>query len=165
MNKERNTSHEVSRNFMETKFANTKITATVHELGFKVKYLGVKVHEYQIADFINEVIDHVGAEEAEAMFFKRRSRDRSRTHHMTLFNDMRIQNIGEQFSSVIGSEMELTLTGIGSVTKGDNTAWYITVNSADADAFVSEHNVQSRDWHITLGFTIKDIHGVPKVAF
>jgi hypothetical protein len=57
---------------------------------------------------------------------------------------------------------DLEMPGIGMATKSDNTSYFIVCESNKLDAIRTRYDLPKFDFHITLGFKWKDVHGVPK---
>lgn len=52
--------------------------------------------------------------------------------------------------------------GLGMVEEGENAAWFKVISWPSANLFREDLGLPSADFHITLGFRYKDIHGVSK---
>lgn len=52
--------------------------------------------------------------------------------------------------------------GIGSVTQGDNQAYFDVVEWPECQAWRASLGLEPKDLHVTAGFKESDIHGVPK---
>jgi hypothetical protein len=57
---------------------------------------------------------------------------------------------------------DLYMRGIGTATKNTNTTYFIVCNSDKLDAIRKRFNLPEHDFHITLGFNLKDVFGVRK---
>jgi hypothetical protein len=54
------------------------------------------------------------------------------------------------------------MIGVGQATKETNTAYFIVCESEKLDAIRTRFGLPKHDFHITIGFNPKDVHGVPK---
>jgi hypothetical protein len=52
--------------------------------------------------------------------------------------------------------------GLGKVTVGKNSAWFKVVEWKSAGSFRQKLELPEKDYHITIGFILNDIHSVPK---
>lgn len=85
-------------------------------------------------------------------------------YHITVFNVMEWSK-GVIRHDVIGELMstaDFRYLGIGSISNGDRTTYFIPVESALLDSIRAAHGHEKRDMHITIGFTHKDLFHLPK---
>lgn len=59
-------------------------------------------------------------------------------------------------------ETEPEFVGLGRQTEGDNEVYFVVVNWPEAQAVRDAFGLPPKDFHITIGYTEEDIHGVPK---
>lgn len=52
--------------------------------------------------------------------------------------------------------------GLGKVSDGENEAYFVVIDWPEAQKFRAQYGLPSLDFHITMGFSNKDIHDVPK---
>jgi hypothetical protein len=57
---------------------------------------------------------------------------------------------------------DLEILGVGKASKGDNTAYFIVCSSDSLDAVRTRFNLPKQDFHVTLGFNVKDVFSVRK---
>jgi len=118
---------------------------------------------------------------------KKEERDKGGHHHITLMlkQDVKkaIESLPSTFPSLIPANatassltiedllnvMEKTLDlsdlkplGIGRVAKSGAEALFVVVEWPSANQFLNTVGADKRDFHVTLGFKDKDIHGVAK---
>ena len=55
-----------------------------------------------------------------------------------------------------------TSLGVGTATKGDNTAYFEVISWPEAQRWRKDLGLGEKDLHITIGFIGSDVHGVPK---
>lgn len=122
------------------------------------RFVGVDVSEQAVASLLAEARSSLaGFEEAEQRKF---ARDGRRWHvTVALFNELKKY---PALRSSIGKEVELDFLGIGEVTRGESKAWFIVVESRELTELLAEAGAPARDFHVTIGFTEADIHGVRK---
>lgn len=82
-------------------------------------------------------------------------------YHITMFNvmEMKLKEVtGIKIDESIryGSHM-FEYKGIGSITKGDMSTYYVVVDSDEMNIERNIVGLPSRDLHITIGFTHKDL--------
>lgn len=62
----------------------------------------------------------------------------------------------------IGKAESFCILGLGKNSTSDNIAFYAVVESEGLDALRNKLLLPKRDFHITIGFSSRDIHGVKK---
>lgn len=134
-------------------------------------YLGLNIPFDIVEPFLNELKDILGEEEF-TVYTKNQSDRDSGKHHLTLINvadyNRLIAEVGmdkfiNSLELIFNYEIDdLEMPGIGTATKSDNTAYYIVCKSDKLDAIRTRYSLPKFDFHITLGFKWKDVHGVPK---
>lgn len=134
-------------------------------------YLGLNIPPDIVDPYLNELQNILGDEEFEIFTKNQQQRD-SGKHHMTVINvadyNRLIQEVGmdrfiNSLELIFNYEVDdLEMKGIGTATKSDNTAYYIVCKSDKLDAIRTRYSLPKFDFHITLGFKWKDVHGVPK---
>ena len=82
-------------------------------------------------------------------------------YHITLFNVMEMKlktnaDINKFIGYKYGSHT-FQYKGIGSITKGDKSTYYVVVESYEMNIERNIVGLPSRDLHITIGFTHKDL--------
>ena len=78
---------------------------------------------------------------------------------VALFNELKKW---PELRSLIGREVELDFVGIGEVQRGAHKAWFVVVESRELSELLASAGAPPRDFHVTIGFTETDIHGVRK---
>lgn len=122
------------------------------------RFVGVDVSEASIEDFLTEARGTIeGFAAAERRKF---ARDGRRWHvTVALFNELKKW---PELRSLIGREVELNFVGIGEVQRGAHRAWFVVVESRELSELLAAAGAPPRDFHVTIGFTEADIHGVRK---
>lgn len=129
-------------------------------------YYGSTVDVASIANILKAWGSHVGYKNAEAMLANKDERDGGRAFHVTVLDPKETRMLkkqGADLSEIESSQLNAVPQGVGKQVDAEgNEVWFIPAKSPDADALRSKLGLAPKDYHITLGFTKKDIHGVPK---
>jgi len=83
----------------------------------------------------------------------------SGSYHITIFN---VMECGKYYidKDIIGktyNSNDLEYKGIGSISKDNNTTYFVVVESEAINANRTDMGLKKRDLHITIGFTQKDL--------
>jgi len=81
--------------------------------------------------------------------------------HMTIVNPIEYQTLADP-AKILGYKIRIHLYGLGRVSKGDNTAYFVIADSNDGRFIRQKHLLAPKDFHVTLGFNEQDVHGVDK---
>lgn len=130
-------------------------------------YYGSTVDVAAITPILKAWGAHVGYKNAEAMLANKDERDGGRAFHVTLIDPKetrQLRKAGVDLSEIENGEVNAVPQGVGKQVdpESGNETWFITAESPQADALRGKLGLGEKDYHITLGFTQKDIHGVPK---
>lgn len=122
------------------------------------RFVGVDVSEDSIESFLKEARESIeGFAAAERRKF---ARDGRRWHvTVALFNELKKW---PELRSLIGREVEFSFVGIGEVAREAHRAWFIVAESPELSELLATAGAPPRDFHVTIGFTEADIHGVRK---
>jgi len=134
-------------------------------------YLGVKISPQIVEPFLNELKDLIGEEDFNTYTDLQKKRDHG-SYHLTVINVMEynklmsekgMDNFVNSLDDVLKYEIDdLKLKGIGSATKNENRSYFIVCESDKLDTIRDRYELNKFDFHITLGFKWKDVHGVRK---
>lgn len=134
-------------------------------------YLGVDINVGVLLPYFEKLYE-IGVDEAEIdhMCELKFKRDRG-NYHMTVLaahefkHALNYFNITD-FKEIPGFLMvpvgDIILHGIGVSKKDGNVAYYVVCTSERLNAFRKKLELPPKDFHITLAFKDKDVHGVPK---
>lgn len=130
-------------------------------------YYGSAVPVADIAHIVSAWGAHVGYDNARAMLENKDARDGGREFHLTLIDPKETRMLRKQgvdLTEIEDAQLRAVPQGVGKQTdeSSGNETWFITAESPGADELRSRLGLGTKDYHITLGFTQKDIHGVPK---
>lgn len=134
-------------------------------------YLGIDIPKDSILTFLNEMKDIIGEDDFKTYTELQQKRD-SGHYHITainvmeynkLANEMGIDGFVNSLEPIFKYEIDdIKMMGIGSATKNENRAYFIVCKSDKLEAIRWRFNLPEQDFHITLGFKWKDVHGVRK---
>jgi len=121
-----------------------------------------------LAGLINQadIIEYLGQMKVilSDRYEKFRQHQRARDHglfHLTLINPFEYQALVDK-QQVIGRKIRVQLHGLGRVSQGSNTAYFVVASSSDGQFLRQNMLLGNKDFHVTLGFDSKDVHGVDK---
>jgi len=137
------------------------ITVTLVQLQDKqgLKYIGGLVSSEYLAPYLAQMKQRITAD-----FSAYRENQASRDHgkfHMTLINPYEYKEV-DQSKVAIGDTVTITLKGLGQVTKDDKEAYFVVVESSMAQSLRHQLKLNTKDFHVTLGFKPQDVYGVSK---
>jgi len=133
-------------------------------------YLGIHFNQEEINPFLNQMKEHLG-ENFEEYHKLQQSRDHGK-FHMTFMSVMEFNSVSKQvgfdkFTSYLDHLTkvnfdDIKLLGLGTAEKAGNKCFFVVLNSDLLQAARQNLGLDEKDFHITLGFKYKDVHGVPK---
>ena len=133
-------------------------------------YLGIKIQDTQVHPFLEQLKDILG-EQFEEYTSNQKKRD-SDAYHITVINvidysrltkEMGIDKFVNSLDGILKASIDdLKLMGVGKAQKNENTAYFVVCRSELLDEVRKMYNLPEQDFHITLGFKHKDVHGVRK---
>ena len=134
-------------------------------------YLGIKVPNTIVDVYLDQLKTILSKEDFEIYTSNQQKRDRSQ-FHITVINvidynrlskEMGIDKFVNSLEPVFDFEIDdLKLLGIGRSQRNENTAFYVVCQSDKLDTIRDSYGLSKHDFHITLGFKWKDVHGVRK---
>lgn len=130
-------------------------------------YLGVNIYKEFVYPYLEKMKSILGEDYDEFVKYQQ-DRDRGH-HHCTLFKvadlnkvtkDMvKIQNL----TNLIGTKItDFRPMGLGSVERQGNKTYFIVIRSEQLQDIRRAFGLDEIDFHITLGFKYKDVHGLRK---
>jgi hypothetical protein len=133
-------------------------------------YLGIKIQDTQVHPFLEQLKDVLG-DQYEEYTSNQKKRD-SGGYHITVINVIDYNRLSKEngidkfvnsLDAILKASIDdLKLMGLGRAQKGENTAYFIVCESELLDEVRKMYNLPEQDFHITLGFKHKDVHGVRK---
>ena len=134
-------------------------------------YLGVKIEPGVVEPFLNELKENIGDDDFKVFTENQQKRDHGQ-HHLTvisvmdynrLIKEMGMDKFVNSLDAVLKYEIDdLKMMGVGTATKNENRAYFIVCKSDKLNAVRKRYELPEFDFHITLGFKWKDVHGVRK---
>jgi hypothetical protein len=133
-------------------------------------YLGIKIQETEVRTFLEQLKDVLG-DQYEEYTSNQKKRD-SDGYHITVINVIDYNRLSQEngidkfvnsLDQVLKASIDdLKLMGLGKAQKNENTAYFVVCKSDLLDEVRRMYNLPEKDFHITIGFKHKDVHGVRK---
>jgi hypothetical protein len=133
-------------------------------------YVGIHFEPEEIHPFLNQLKEHLG-DSFDEYHNLQQTRDQG-NYHMTFISVPEFgassKNMGfDKFTSYLEHLMkvnfdDIKFLGLGTAEKAGNKAYFIVLNSNLLDETRTNFGLDKKDFHITIGFKWKDVHGVPK---
>jgi len=134
-------------------------------------YVGINIPNEDVEPHLEKLKEILGEEDFEIFTQNQKMRDHGH-YHITVINVMDCNRLSKEMgmSNFVKSvELafeypieDLELLGVGTASKNDNTTYFIVCQSDSLDAVRTRFNLPKQDFHVTLGFNVKDVFGVPK---
>jgi hypothetical protein len=134
-------------------------------------YVGINIPEDVVQPHLEKLKEILGEEDFEIFTQNQKMRDHGH-YHITVINVMDCNRLSKEMGManfVKSVELafeypieDLELLGVGTASKNDNTTYFIVCQSDSLDAVRTRFNLPKQDFHVTLGFNVKDVFGVPK---
>ena len=137
-------------------------------------YLAVKIPKEVVEPYLEEfkdLLDKKSAYDFETYSGNQKLRDHNE-YHITVINvadynrlagEIGIREFIDSIELLFKYEIDdLEMLGIGTASKRNNTTYFVVCNSDKLDAIRERFNLSEQDFHITLGFSPKDVFGVRK---
>jgi hypothetical protein len=134
-------------------------------------YLGIKIPVTMIQSYLNELKEILGEDDYVKFTENQIKRDGGH-YHITVINvadynrlskQMGIDRFVNSLDPIFKYPIDdLKLLGVGRAQKNENTAFYVVCNSGKLEAIRTRFELGEQDFHITLGFSWKDVFGVRK---
>ena len=131
-------------------------------------YLGINVPFGFISNYLTE-LSEVLESEYDSYISNQQKRDRG--YHITVLNvaecnhlstTMGMDKFSEKVEHLSNIDINIKPMGIGSANRGDNTTYFIVLESSTLDEIRRSLGLKHHDHHITIGFKWKDVFGVDK---
>lgn len=124
-------------------------------------YIGLEINEKDISKYIQNLKNYLGADYENYYSFKEQ-RDGEK-YHLTIVSPIeyrKLEKMGINIPPFEGGKPNFL--GIGKAEKDEKSAYYIIVDYPDGNRFRDMLGLEPKDFHITLGFVVGDVHGVGK---
>lgn len=132
-------------------------------------YLGLKIDKDLVEPFLNELKEILGSE-YETYTNLQQQRDHG-SYHITVINTMDYNKLSKSDLDKFINSLEpimkypiddLQMLGVGTAQKNENRAYFVVCRSEKLQAIRKRYELPEQDFHITLGFKFKDVHGIRK---
>jgi hypothetical protein len=126
-------------------------------------YLAVDIGEEQYSSFAQFMLSNNFHQDVE----RKLTRDKG-CYHVTLINaaqwgDLTKRELADEvLQSLNGKELSFICHGIGRAEKEGHNAHFVILENQEINQFRAKYNLKPHDFHMTLAFNEKDVHGVPK---
>lgn len=134
-------------------------------------YLGIKIDHTIVQKYLDDLKSVLSEEDFKFYTDNQKRRD-SGGYHITVINvidynrlnsELGVDKFINSIESVLDLEIDdLKLLGLGRSQKNENTSFYVVCQSDKLDQVRESYGLKKHDFHITLGFKWKDVHGVRK---
>jgi len=134
-------------------------------------YVGINIPSEVVQPHLEKLKEILGEEDFEIFTNNQKMRDHGH-YHITVINVMDCNRLSKEMGManfVKSVELafeypveDLEMLGVGMASKNDNKAYFIVCSSDSLDAVRTRFNLPKQDFHVTLGFNIKDVFGVSK---
>lgn len=124
-----------------------------------LKYVGGIVNKEDLQPYLAQMKIQLTAD-----FSDYRQNQINRDHgefHMTLINPYEYKEI-DQSKITLGEAINITFKGLARVSKDNKEAYFVVVQSSEAQLHRKQLGLKAKDLHITLGFKPQDVYGVSK---
>ncbi|MDO6427730.1 hypothetical protein Q4489_11925 [Thalassotalea sp. 1_MG-2023] len=137
------------------------IITTVSEMtdSTGLTYIGAKVARTEVEKFLVQLKTILG-DEFQQYRLNQANRD-GNAFHVTLVAPHEYQLMNKD-EVTLGRTVRITLEGLGRVSQGNNTSYFVVASSNDGDFMRQTLRLAAKDFHVTLGFDKKDVYGVSK---
>lgn len=130
----------------------------------KHSYIGIRVLPEAVAPALNQLRTAMAPELFNLIMEKKIERDSEGHYHMSIVRPpefRKFKKAGLSFGD-LSTSLDFELLGVGTASNSSSQTWYAIAQSRTIDDWRSDLALPTLDLHITLGFTAKDIHDVPK---
>lgn len=126
------------------------------------RYYGCHMDKNDVRPYLDQIREIVGEEKAAAMGKDKAARDRGYVYHTTVIRPQETKAV--QGLEKFPESFDMDFVGLGRVDSDDgkNEAWFLVVNSPDAQKFRESVGLPPHDLHVTLAFLGKDVHNKSK---
>ena len=134
-------------------------------------YLAIKIDKLEVLPFLDKLRSILGKENYDVYVGNQQTRDHG-SNHITVINVMEYGKLTkamgmDKFVAALQPVLEyeiddLEMLGVGKAEAKGNAAYFVVCKSDKLDALRDRFELPKQDFHITLGFSLKDVFGVPK---
>ena len=134
-------------------------------------YLGIKISPDLVSQYLRELQEIIGEDDFKIYTDNQKKRDLG-SYHITVISfmdynklskEMGIDKFINSLEPVFSYEIDdIKMMGIGTATKNENRSYFVICESDKLNAIRDKYDLPKQDFHITIGFKWKDVHGVRK---
>jgi hypothetical protein len=134
-------------------------------------YLGLNIPHDIVEPHLNELKSIIGEDDFKVFTDLQKQRDGGK-YHLTVINvmdynqlskDLGIDKFINSLEPIFHYEIDdLKMLGIGTAFQNENRCYFIVCKSEKLNAIRNRFGLKPFDFHITLGFKFKDVHGIKK---
>lgn len=134
-------------------------------------YHGAHIERDEIVSYINQWKAVFGDANASKMMSMKAERDGGEVYHCTVLSPQDTKMMKKKYGKKLQGlenglpDSEITVLGIGrAVEDNGNETWFLVCEDEKMNNWRESEGLKKHDFHITLGFLQRDIHGVDKSA-
>ena len=128
-------------------------------------YYGTQINVIDIEPYLDAWSEHVGSDASTDMEEAKIARDGEYAFHATILSPAETRKLRKSGVEVpVDFTPQMKLTGVGTASDGDKTAWFVTIESEQVQSWRASVGLERKDLHVTLGFIGGDVHTQPKGA-
>lgn len=134
-------------------------------------YLGLNIPHDIVDPYLNELESILGEDDFKVFTDLQKQRDGGK-YHLTVINvsdynkltdELGLDKFINSLELIFHYDIDdLRMMGIGTAFKSDNRTYFIVCKSEKLNAIRSRFELPPFDFHVTLGFKFKDVHGIRK---
>ncbi len=129
----------------------------------KNSYLGISVEPAALAPALNQLKSAMTPKLFQQITQKKRERDGADAFHLTVITPPEFRKLkAENRLAFPDKPFTLELLGVGTASNEKSQSWFAVARSVTLDHYRYSLGLPRHDFHVTLGFTVADVHGVPK---
>lgn len=124
------------------------------------QYYGCNISKTHLNDHLHAMQEELGVGGFALYQGNKVQRDRGYHYHMTVVSPPELSKAkkeGRDFTDTPEAN-DITFEGLGRCKDGENEAYYIVCSSPSLDKWREDNGLEKKDFHITLGFSRKDVH-------
>lgn len=128
------------------------------------QYYGCHINKTALNEYLDATQKELGVGRFASYQGNKVQRDRGYNYHMTVVSppELRAAKAAGKTLTPAPEASDITFEGLGRCSDGENEAYYVVCSSPSLDAWREENGLEKKDFHITLGFSRKDVHTVGK---
>jgi len=126
-------------------------------------YLGFSVNNEAVRPSLEALAAMVPVSTFKRITKRRDERDGEGHYHMTVISPSDYRKLRKAGVEVNKSKsFDFTVKGVGTQRNDESQSWFAVVESPEAQEYRRSLGLDPHDFHVTLGFTHKDVHGLRK---